>query len=67
LRKSVLSLPFSAALARLRDTARQCRRAAWKMEPSPARAALERLALRWEVIAEAERRRVERTRAANEP
>jgi hypothetical protein len=37
------------------------------MEPSPARSALERLALRWDMIAEAERRLAERTSAANEP
>jgi hypothetical protein len=59
-------LPLPAALARLREKARQCRRTAWTMEPSPARSALERLALRWDVIAEAERRHAERTTAANE-
>jgi hypothetical protein len=36
------------------------------MQPSPARSALERLALRWDVIAEAERRAAEYTGAANE-
>ncbi len=61
-----LPIPIASALARLRDRARQCRRAAWKMEPSPARAALERMALRWDVIAEAERRQVERATAAND-
>jgi uncharacterized protein YciW len=65
--KSVLPYPLAAALARLCDKARQCRRTAWKMEPSPARSALERLALRWDMIAEAERRLAERTSAANEP
>ena len=64
---SVLSIPLPAAIARLRDKARQCRRAAFKMEPSPARSSLERLAARWDVIAEAERRQAERTTAANEP
>lgn len=59
-------LPLHAALARLRDKARQCRKAAWKMEPSPARSGLERLAVRWDVIAEAERLQAERTSAANE-
>lgn len=58
--------PIPAAIARLRDKARQCRRAAWTMEPSPARSALERLALRWDVIAEIERLNVERAGAANE-
>jgi hypothetical protein len=62
----VLSIPLPAALARLREKARQCRRAAWKMEPSPARSALERLAARWDLIAEAERRQAERTSAAND-
>lgn len=62
----MFSLPIPAAIARLRDKARQCRRAAWKMEPSEARSALERLALRWDVIAEAERRQAERTAPANE-
>ena len=62
----MLSIPLPAALARLRDKARQCRKAAWRMEPSPARSALERLALRWDVIAEAERLQAERTSAANE-
>jgi len=62
----VPSLPLPAALARLRDRARQCRKAAWKLEPSPTRSALERLALRWDVIAEAERRQAERTIAAND-
>ena len=60
------SIPFSAALARLREKARQCRRAARTMEPSPARSALERLALRWDAIAEAERLQAERPTAANE-
>ena len=60
------SLPFPAALARLRDLARQCRKSAWRMEPSPARTALERLALRWDLIAEAERRQAQRTSAAND-
>jgi hypothetical protein len=59
-----MSLP--AALARLREKARQCRKAAWKMEPSPARVALELLAARWDLIAEAERRHAERTDAAND-
>jgi hypothetical protein len=36
------------------------------MGPSPARSALERLALRWDVIAEAERLQAQRTSAANE-
>jgi hypothetical protein len=36
------------------------------MEPSVARSALERLALRWDVIAEAERMHAERTGAAND-
>jgi hypothetical protein len=36
------------------------------MQPSPARSALERMALRWDVIAEAEQRQVERTMAAND-
>lgn len=62
----MLSIPLPAALARLRAKARQCRKAAWTMEPSPARSALERLALRWDVIAEAERLEAERTTAANE-
>lgn len=66
LRKSVPKVLLPAALARLRDKARQCRKAAWTMKPSPARSALERVALRWEVIAEAERRQVERTTAAND-
>ena len=61
-----MPIPIAAALARLRDRARQCRRAAWKMEPSEARSALERVALRWDVIAEAERRQAERTTAAND-
>ena len=60
------SISIAAALARLREKARQCRKAAWMMEPSEARSALERLALRWDVIAEAERRQAERTTAANE-
>jgi hypothetical protein len=59
-------MPLPAVLARLRDKARLCRKSAWKMEPSPARSALERLALRWDVIAEAERLEAERTTAANE-
>lgn len=63
----MISLPIAAAIASLRDRARQCRRAAWNMEPSLARSALERLALRWEVVAEAERRQAERVMAANEP
>lgn len=62
----MFSLPIPAAISRLRDRARQCRRAAWKMEPSEARSALERLAARWDVIAEAERRQAERTSAAND-
>jgi hypothetical protein len=62
----VPSKPFPAALARLRELARQCRKAAWTMEPSVARTALERLALRWDVIAEAEQAQTERTSAANE-
>ncbi|HTK35610.1 MAG TPA: hypothetical protein VL358_10050 [Caulobacteraceae bacterium] len=60
------SFPIAAALARLRERARQCRKAAWTMEPSPARSALERMALRWDVIAEAERLQAERVAAANE-
>jgi hypothetical protein len=67
LRISVRSIPLPAALARLRERARLCRKAAWTMEPSLARSALERLALRWEVIAEVERRQLERATAANEP
>ena len=66
-RKSVLSIPLPAAFALLRNKARQCRRAAFRMQPSPARSALERLAARWDVIADAERRQAERTMAANEP
>jgi len=62
----VPTLPLPAALARLRENARQCRRAAWKMEPSPARVALELLAARWDLMAEAERRQAERTNAAND-
>jgi hypothetical protein len=62
----VLSLPLPFAISRPRDRARQCRRAAWKMEPSPARSALERMALRWDVIAESERLQAERISAANE-
>ena len=62
----MLSLPLPAALARLRGLARQCRKSAWTMKPSPARSALERLALRWDVIAEAERRQAERLTAAND-
>ena len=62
----MLTYPLAAALARLRDRARQCRKAAWKMQPSEARSALERMALRWDVIAEAERLQAERTTAANE-
>ena len=65
--ESVLSIPLAAAITRLRERARQCRRAAWKMQPSPASSALQRLAARWEVIAEAERRQAERMVAANEP
>jgi hypothetical protein len=64
--KSVPPFPLPAALARLRDRARQARKAAWKMNPSPARSALERLAARWEVIAEAERQDAARTTAAND-
>lgn len=56
---------FTAAITRLRDKARQCRRAAFKMEPSLGRTAMERLAARWDVIAEIEQRHLER--AANEP
>jgi hypothetical protein len=63
----VLLQPIAAAITRLRDRARQCRRAAWKMERSEARSVIERLALRWEVIAEAERLRAQRVMAANEP
>jgi len=59
-------LSLSAALARLRGKARQCRKAAWKMEPSPARSALERMALRWDMIAEIERLQAARTTAAND-
>ena len=62
----MLSIPIPAALARLRERARLCRKAAWTMQPSPARSALERLALRWDVIAEAERLQAERASAANE-
>ena len=62
----MLSIPLPAALARLRAKARQCRRSAWKMQPSPARSALERLALRWDLIVEAERLQAERTHAAND-
>ncbi|MGZ3273877.1 MAG: hypothetical protein ACXU82_19180 [Caulobacteraceae bacterium] len=63
----MLSLPLPAAFARLRERARHCRKAAFKMQPSPARSAVERLALRWDVIAEAERRQAETMSAANEP
>jgi hypothetical protein len=62
----VLKVPLPAAIARLREKARQCRKAAWTMEPSPARSAIERLALRWEMIAEAERRQAELSSAAND-
>jgi len=62
----VLLTPLPAAIARLRQKARECRRAAWTMQASPARSALERLALRWDAIAEAERRQAELTSAANE-
>lgn len=62
----MLSIPIPAVLARLRDRARQCRKAAWKMQPSPARSALERMALRWDVIAETERLQAARTTAAND-
>lgn len=56
---------FTAAITRLRDRARLCRRAAFRMEPSLGRTAMERLAARWDVIAQCEQRRLER--AANEP
>jgi hypothetical protein len=62
----VLSQPIAFAIARLRDRARQCRRAAWRMERSEARSAIERLAVRWDMIAEAERRQAERVMAAND-
>jgi hypothetical protein len=65
--ESVLPHPVAVALTRLRDRAQQCRRAAWTMERSQARSALERLALRWDMIAEAERRQAERVMAANDP
>ena len=62
----MLTFPLPTVLARLRERARQCRKAAWTMEPSPARSALERMALRWDLIAEAERLQAERTGAAND-
>ena len=62
----MLTFPLPAAFARFRDRARQCRKAAWTMEPSQARVVLERLALRWDVIAEAEQRQAESTASAND-
>ena len=47
---------LTAALARLRDNARRCRRAAFRMKPSVARSAIERIAVRWEIMAAAEAR-----------
>jgi hypothetical protein len=41
-------------IARFRGEARRCRKVAFGMQPSVAKAALERLALRWDVIARAE-------------
>jgi hypothetical protein len=47
---------IGAAVALLQQKARLCRRAASVMDPSPARTAVERIALCWEIMAEAERR-----------
>ena len=46
-------IPFVAEIARLREKARRCRRAAFAMEPSVARDAIERIAARWDLIAAA--------------
>lgn len=63
----MFSISIPAAIAQLRDRARRCRHAAFRMQPSEARTALERLAIRWDVIAETRRRHLELTTAANEP
>ena len=47
---------MTAALFRQR--ARRCRLAAFKMQPSAARTALERAAIRWEIMADGASRRV---------
>jgi hypothetical protein len=55
-----------AAIALLRQNAGRSRLAASRMTPSPARAAVERIAARWEIMAEAEARFARRLAPAND-
>jgi hypothetical protein len=55
-----------SAIERLREKARRCRRLAFRMQPSFGRSHLERLAARWDVMAQAEQRNATPL-AANEP
>jgi len=57
---------LTAAVSRLRDKARICRRASFRMQPSLARSAMERIAARWEIMAAAEARLASET-PANDP